>query len=281
MFRRPTDRTIIPQYTPPAGLSLLAAAELLGEGKRAIAAQIMQFAVSKAITITPALPGRQSNSGFTLTLRSLDGLGPDEMDTMQALFPRGVVGERIAVRPGSNRALSRRLRMPHGRAVARLVMAGWARERGFFERTFSRATAQPIVPLPPSAEMVGYLWGIHDYIALAEKDRLAFLQSPQGALMRTDISIDVQTLVLNEKLLPYAVLFGLEDEWMRELGVSYEGLTRDDLDALEVLGGIASFALSGVELIPFLMFLGDVVKILFGVGKIVGGIVIFFATLGN
>lgn len=279
MFRRP-DRLIVPQYSAPAGVSLLAASELLGEGTRAVSAQIVDLAVRRALAIAPLDTGRRKKSGFTLVLRSLDGLGPDEAHLMRALFPRGVVGDTITVRPGANRPLGRRLRRPHGRAVARLVTAGAARERRWFERTFSRGKAQPVVPLAPAFPTVDHLWGIRDYIALAEKDRLAFLQSPRGAELRHDLSVDAQVLLLNEKLLPYAVLFGLEKEWVRELGVQYEALSDTDLSALSAVGDILSVALDP-DVLDGLILLGDLAELLIGVGRIVGGIALFFVHLAN
>jgi hypothetical protein len=279
MFRRP-DRIIVPQYSAPAGISLLAAAELMGEGTRAVSAQIVDLAVRRALAIAPQNTVRRRRAGFTLVLRSLDGLGPDELDMMQALFPRGAVGETIAVQPRRNAALGRRLRRPHGRAVARLVTTGWARQRRWFERAFSRGKAQPVVPLAAAFPTVDHLWGIRDYIALAEKDRLAFLQSPSGALLRHDLSIDAQALVLNEKLLPYAVLFGLEKEWVRELGVQYESLSESDLSALGSVGDILSVALDP-DVLDGLELLGDLAELLVGVGRIVGGIALFFVHLAN
>jgi hypothetical protein len=279
MFRRP-DRIIVPEYAAPAGVSLLAAAELLGEGTRAVSAQIVDLAVRRALAIAPLDIGRKKKTGFTLTLRSLDGLGPDELDLMQALFPRGVAGEIITVTPGRNRALGRRLRRPHGRAVARLVHAGAARERRWFERTFSRGRAQPIVPLAPAERVVDHLWGVRDYIALAEKDRLSFLQSPGGAELRHDVSLDAQVLLLNEKLLPCAVLFGLEKEWVHELGVQYEALGDADLGTLQLMGDVLS-VVGDADVLEGLMLLGDLADLLVGVGRIVGGVAMFVVHLAD
>ncbi len=72
------------------------------------------------------------------------------------------------------------------------------------------------------SELRDHLEGLREYIRLAEADRLKVLQSPQGA-DRTPVSIDDprEVLKLNEKLLPYAVLFGLEKEWAEELSKYY------------------------------------------------------------
>jgi len=81
-------------------------------------------------------------------------------------------------------------------------------------------------PLDPAGvELRDYLRGLEQYIRLAEADRIRYLQSPQGAeRMPVDTDDRAQIVRLNERLLPYAVLFGLEKEWAAELGRYYEEL---------------------------------------------------------
>src|SRR5690606_19881933 len=70
-----------------------------------------------------------------------------------------------------------------------------------------------------------YLRGLEMYMALAEADRIRYLQSPQGAeRIPVDTGSTAEVVKLNEKLLPYAVLFGHEKEWAAELGRYYEEL---------------------------------------------------------
>jgi uncharacterized membrane protein YgcG len=66
-------------------------------------------------------------------------------------------------------------------------------------------------------EMSRYADGLKLYIKMAEADRLKFLQSV-GTVDTTEEGI----VKLNEKLLPYAALFGLEKSWMKELEKYYE-----------------------------------------------------------
>jgi uncharacterized membrane protein YgcG len=73
---------------------------------------------------------------------------------------------------------------------------------------------------PVGAEWREYLEGVKLFIRVAEADRLQMLQSYRGAERRQDGTIDV--IHLYEKLLPYAMLFGLEKEWTRVLAVRYE-----------------------------------------------------------
>ncbi len=72
-------------------------------------------------------------------------------------------------------------------------------------------------------ELYDYLLGLKLFIKTAEKDRIKLLQSPNGA---ERISIDTKdsaaVLKLYEKLLPYAVMFGLEKEWSKVLAVYYD-----------------------------------------------------------
>jgi uncharacterized membrane protein YgcG len=82
------------------------------------------------------------------------------------------------------------------------------------------------VPLTESGVLLrDYLRGLNMYIELAEADRIRYLQSPQGAVTNPVATDDTAEVVkLNEKLLPYAVMFGHEKEWAAELGRYYEEL---------------------------------------------------------
>ncbi len=70
-------------------------------------------------------------------------------------------------------------------------------------------------------EVRDHLLGLREYLALAEAERFRVLQSPEGA-DRVDTTDGTAVVRLNEKLLPYAIVWGVEKEWMRELAHSYE-----------------------------------------------------------
>lgn len=80
---------------------------------------------------------------------------------------------------------------------------------------------RPLQPTASGAEARDYLRGMEMYLTLAEKDRLRALQSPEGA-ERVDVGDDREMIKLYEKLLPWAVIWGVEDEWMRELAIRVE-----------------------------------------------------------
>jgi uncharacterized membrane protein YgcG len=97
---------------------------------------------------------------------------------------------------------------------------------------------------PAGAEAREYLLGVKEYIRLAEADRIRMLQSYTGAERRRDGTVDV--IVLYERLLPYAMLFGMEREWGDVLTVHYqEAGTGPDWYTGFAAGNLSS-SLSGV-----------------------------------
>jgi uncharacterized membrane protein YgcG len=84
---------------------------------------------------------------------------------------------------------------------------------------------RPPVPTAAGAEHRDYLLGIRDYLKLAEEDRFRMLQSPEGAervrAEGLDIRQPAQRVKLYEKLLPFAVLWGVERDWAKELTILY------------------------------------------------------------
>ncbi|NLB47581.1 MAG: DUF2207 domain-containing protein [Microbacteriaceae bacterium] len=77
-------------------------------------------------------------------------------------------------------------------------------------------------------EIRDHLRGLKMYIKLAEADRLRYLQSPEGA-DRAPLSgvadpegEEMRLVHLHERLLPYAMLFGLEKRWAAVLARLYE-----------------------------------------------------------
>lgn len=82
-------------------------------------------------------------------------------------------------------------------------------------------------------ELARYLEGLELYIKMAEKDRLAFLQSVKGA----DTSA-AGIVKLYEKLLPWASLFGQEESWVKELAKYYKVEDVPEEISPEILNGI-------------------------------------------
>lgn len=126
------------------------------------------------------------------------------------------------------------------------------------------------VPTPSGQERQRQLDGLRQYMRLAEADRLRFLQSPDGALSRRGEGHEIESFVLDERLLPYAVVFGLEREWVAHLKIAYAEL---DGTRLAALGDLAQ---ASAELLQVADALGSLVELGFAVGDLVdvGGSVV-------
>ncbi len=79
----------------------------------------------------------------------------------------------------------------------------------------------PVVLTPKGREVVDHLRGVRLYLDLAETDRIRMLQAP-GTAERIDVTDESAIIKLYERLLPYAVIFGIERKWLAELGNHYE-----------------------------------------------------------
>ncbi len=69
-------------------------------------------------------------------------------------------------------------------------------------------------------DMKEHLLGMGLYMRLAESERIKFLQAPDTA-EKIDISDNTQLIKLYEKLLPYAMLFGIEKDWAKQFANLY------------------------------------------------------------
>ncbi|RLK52756.1 DUF2207 domain-containing protein [Microbacterium telephonicum] len=102
------------------------------------------------------------------------------------------------------------------------------------------------------AEARDHLRGLEEFIRWAEADRIRMLQSPGGAeRVAVDTDDPRQMLHLYETLLPYAVVFGQEKQWSKQLVVLYAatGVTAPHwyvgtgaFDASSFAGGIGSLS---------------------------------------
>ncbi len=70
------------------------------------------------------------------------------------------------------------------------------------------------------AEVRDHLEGLRRYIELAEKDRIAFLQSPTTA-ERIDVDDAGAVVKLYERVLPYAMVLGVSEQWVKVLQDRY------------------------------------------------------------
>ena len=117
---------------------------------------------------------------------------------------------------------------------------------------------------PKGAEVRDYLLGLRDYLALAEADRIAMLQSPTGAERVSvenpiDPSDSMTMVKFYEKLLPFAVLWGVDDQWAKELARYYEQAasdpdwdsSRSGFSSVSFAAGVGAFATSSGSSTPW------------------------------
>lgn len=120
--------------------------------------------------------------------------------------------------------------------------------------------------LPPARAKREHLDGLRQYLELAEADRLRALQSPAGAeLLASADEPAVARFHLHERLLPYAVLFGLEREWIRQLRLEAEAIEVSGLDVVSSVFDVAS------EIAVALDAAGGVLQLTSAVGDLVDG----------
>jgi uncharacterized membrane protein YgcG len=165
---------------------------------------------------------RSGDSELSDALRPLVGALP------QALTDSGFIGPSVRSKGSAGFVWAAVIATALG--VVGAFFAGWV---GFFLGLFSfafgvigigvaafAARKRPTLSAH-GAETVDYLLGMKMYLDLAEKDRFAVLQSVTGA-DRIDTTDGRQIVKLYEKLLPWAIIWGVEDSWARELQIHLE-----------------------------------------------------------
>ncbi|MFB4353956.1 DUF2207 domain-containing protein [Microbacterium sp. LS_15] len=263
--RRRATGIVVAQYDVPDSLPPLLAAAIIPGAKDAIPAEIVHLAVRGTLRIEEGsdaeeprlrrMPG--SRIPDQLDVEALDALFaeadsegvadlPSSSESfaarMTALTQRGTA--EAAARGLTTKARSRGAVILQWIAIA-LVLAGFG--IGLFGIIAGRVTAIPAfvavsfgivlvlissfyafskhtVLTPEGAREHEYLQGVREFIRVAEADRLRMLQSYSGAERRQDGGADV--IVVYERLLPYAMLFGMEDEWGAVLESAYASAQR-------------------------------------------------------
>ncbi|GAA1138476.1 hypothetical protein GCM10009651_23120 [Microbacterium natoriense] len=256
--RRRATGIVVAQYDVPDSLPPLLAAAIVPGAKDAIPAEIVHLAVRGTLRIEEGapdpvlrrLPGARIPD--PLDVDALDALFSDADDAGVVALPTS--SETFAARmtalttsgteAASARGLTTKARSrgavilqwcANGVAAVGFALALWGVVSGRITAvpalvamcfalfvvlvssiySFTRHT----VLTPEGAERHEYLMGVREFIRVAEADRLRMLQSYSGAERRQDGSANV--IVVYERLLPYAMLFGMEREWGQVLESVY------------------------------------------------------------
>ncbi|SDO46650.1 Predicted membrane protein [Microbacterium sp. ru370.1] len=273
---------IVAEYDPPPGVDVLQGAELVGRRGAGIPAALVDTAVAGHLRIIDTGDARSlslervsAESADALhgaVLRSLFGeharpgarvtLGPDRQDIAKAL-------QKL---PTAAAADLRGRGWTEKRRVGPSIAAGGIAVGAFIVAVLvlilaAMGTAPAwwqIVAIPATvglgilsfallryrdritdagAPARDHLRGLRDYLQLAEADRLRVLQSPEGAERRAiDAGDPRQVLHLYERLLPWAIVWGVEKEWAEALDTRVRE-SGDDLHWYRGGGGFSSAAL--------------------------------------
>ena len=274
-----THRSIVPQYLPPKEISLFESSVLLGVQQKSIPAMIVKMAVSGNLKIVEIeKKGVLGKKEFRLERLSDQGLDNREKTIFNKIFSRGEsvklkdISQRLGMDFGQkmlgwaevfrNKDFYKK---PKDRILVKILFglsfvaifgpllfddvfeavnfSGYELIITLWFVLFTVIFVLLIVLLtvePKSlrgAEMLDHLNGLKMYIKMAEEDRMRVLQSVDGA----DRIVDGENskVKLYEKLLPYAMIFGLEKTWLKELAAQYpEGVSPDWYHGSGVFNGI-------------------------------------------
>ncbi len=311
-------RSLIVEYAPARGATVLADAVLAGLERRAAAAALLDLAVRGRVRLLADVPaGRRRRRRPTISIEvpDPDALGAGDLALLDALFdadrdgrPRRfskdarTAGRRVQdlIRREASRLRRAGLLMKDGIAGPLLVRFGvllllialptliGAGLLGALPLALLSAAASALLVAEvvvagrvrprrvtvAAAQRRTHLDGLRQYMRLAEADRLRTLQSPAGA-QRVAVASPVpdstgstgpadpaERFRLHERLLPYAVIFGMEREWTKVIAIDLDGLDR------AVLSSLGDIAQSAGDILQVAAALGDLVDIVSSVGDV-------------
>ncbi|MGD8374228.1 MAG: DUF2207 domain-containing protein [Candidatus Woesebacteria bacterium] len=249
--------SIVPEYLPPKNESVITSDIVLKEKfiPAAISAQIIDLAVHHYVKIYETKEKRvfKDKVSYELELTQLPkDLARDEKQVIDLVFGTNAkVGEKIKISELSN-TLYKKAQEFGKHAVDRATQAQYFRSNPtkakipyyvvggilaclgfvFVPFTLGLMAAGVILLIAASTmparaqkgvELREYLLGLKMYMQLAEAERIKVMQSPHGKLTeKIDVDDKKQLVKLYEKLLPYAMLLGIERDWAAEFADMYK-----------------------------------------------------------
>jgi predicted membrane protein DUF2207 len=262
---------------------------LAGSKREPVGVEVLPNVVFTAdeLTLLEALFGADHTPGrvrrFSADRRALTGrLRILVQHAEHALARDGLVGPRRTTWPGVTlRSLAYLGMLVEALLIVFALIDGDGRALGLTVVALAATIATIAVTpsswrrfLPPARPRREHLDGLRQYLELAEAERLRMLQSPAGAgLIGTDGEDPALSRYhLHERLLPYAVLFGLEREWIRRLRLEHDQLAASDPDlfgAVDVLLDVAVALDAAGGAVQLTAAVGDLVD---GTGAVLDGV---------
>lgn len=248
--------TIVPEYLPPADTSVTAAARVASVSRSVMTAQMLDLAVRHYIKIYETVPKKLMKAAeYEIEIiKDIDDLKWEEKELLKDTFGgMPSVGQRLNLKTLQNSTSYYTRTLNNNRDLDKLIRGKYgfmAENIKLKQRVKTVATGllvAGVLLLSPvllvgalicfgmsfaswtltdkGLALVRYLDGLKMYIKVAEVDRIKMLQSPEGATKVASVAQGVegpQLIKLYERVLPYAVLYGLEKQWNQQLGTYYE-----------------------------------------------------------
>lgn len=247
--------TIVAEYLPPKHASVLVSAKIGDSTRAETTAQMIDLAVRHYIKIYQTKEkSTWKPAEFELEItKDISDLTVDERDFISTLFGNTAVGTKLDMKTLKNNYKLAAAMQVNSKQMVKRIQGEYDLQKKdeaairWFTRFSWGLLASSIILLAPTLFIAAltalicamslqvltdkglnlrrYLAGLKLYIGIAEEDRLKMLQSPEGA-EKVGSPIDGndsrQMVKLYERVLPYAVLFGQEKEWNKQLGSYYE-----------------------------------------------------------
>ncbi len=251
--------TIVPEYLPPSNTSVTASSQVIRSPRSVMTAQLLDLAVRHYLKLYEVKEKTWfSPAEYEIEIiKDLGDLKWEEREIISDMFAGNIaVGERLNLKQLRNSFAYATRTQNNDTDLTKLLRGKYAlRERiNRNARWFSRAAVilailgvltfslallfAALVAFILSFTVWSltdkglalrrYLEGLKLYISVAEQERIKMLQSPEGAEKVASIANiadrtePAQLVKLYERVLPYAVLFGQEKEWNKQLGSYYE-----------------------------------------------------------
>lgn len=260
-------KSIVPEYVPLKNSSVLVSAEVLRQYDSlrgsAMVAQLLDLAVRhyiKLYEISPATLFKSAQYEIEI-IKDVQTLQPEEREVLSDMFEGSLprAGQRLNLKKLKNNSTYAKRTLDNDKKLEELLRGEYdiqMQSEQFANRFRRHATITgmlALVGLSPAVAVAAiiayvqshgwsltnkglalrrYLAGLKMYIGVAEVERLKMLQSPEGAEKVAAAGFDAkdgvaQQVRLYERVLPYAVLFGQEKQWVKQLGEYYEQLGKN------------------------------------------------------
>lgn len=254
-YRESELGTIVPEYLPPKNASLAVASAVTPGVHSTMAAELVDLAVRRYVQILETRPKSTWRAAEydIKVVKDISDLRAEEQEILSDIFGKSPkVGDRLALKRLRNNSAVYTRFSDNDKKLRALMRSQYKLEqvdssgRRWFGGAAKIVLLVGIVTLNPFLWVVAliafifsrtlwvlsddglalrrYLKGLEMYIKVAERDRLKMLQSPEGA-EKVDIADPkdpAQLVKLYERVLPYAILFGQEKQWSKQLGEYYD-----------------------------------------------------------